>query len=72
MKDTIPEDSDELFYSTSSGDDSIPDITSKSDTDNEASLKCKPTMAKHRFLDDESAPQHPVCDSTTPVNMEFD
>lgn len=72
MKDTIPKDSDELFYSTSSGDDFIPDITSKSDTDNEASLKCKPTMAKHRFLDDESAPQHPVCDSTTPVNMEFD
>lgn len=41
MKYIVPEDSDELFYSTpSSGDDYIPDTTSKSDTDNEVSSFC--------------------------------
>lgn len=51
MKDRIPEDSDEFFDSpASSGDEFVPDVTSKSATDSEASIKCMPTsMAKHQL-----------------------
>lgn len=38
-----------------------------------ASIKSKPTsLAKCLFLDDKSAMRYPICDSTTPDNMEFD
>lgn len=74
MKDIVPEDSDELFDSTpSSGDDFIPDTTSKGDTDSEASLKCTPTtLARHLSLNDKSTMRYPICDSTTPEKMDFD
>lgn len=72
MKDIIPEDADELFYSTqSSGEEYIPDATSKSDTDSEPGTKCKPT-SKTKHLEVESAIQYFDCDSTTPDNMGFD
>lgn len=50
---------------------SFPDTTSKSDTDSEASLKCKPT-SKTKHLDVRSAIQYLTCDSTTPGDMGFE
>ncbi|XP_073331581.1 uncharacterized protein [Pagrus major] len=74
MKDTVFEDSDELYCTTpESGEDFIPDTTSKSDTDSEASLKLKPTSTrKHQYVDNKSVMWSPICDSTTPDSMEFD
>ncbi|XP_051932752.1 uncharacterized protein LOC127607994 [Hippocampus zosterae] len=56
MKDNVPEDSDELFYSTqSSGDDLIPDTTSKSDTDK-------------KLLESEEDSENMLSDDGTPMD----
>ncbi|XP_036379353.1 uncharacterized protein LOC118774233 isoform X4 [Megalops cyprinoides] len=73
MKESIPEDSDELFHSHS-GDDYIPDSREDSgDSSSDSSTSLKISEQKHQSLIDRPIqPTGPVPDSTTAVGMDQD
>lgn len=56
----------------SSRDYFLPDTSSDSDADGEASIECRPPSATRGVVGGEPAPSHPVWDSTTPAYPEVD
>ncbi|XP_048846141.1 uncharacterized protein LOC125717126 isoform X13 [Brienomyrus brachyistius] len=75
MKDAVPDNSDELYDSTSgSNDDYIPDTTCESDSGSEYSFKQNLRTKNQSFdlLDVSGSVSSQVCDSTTPDKMTYD